>query len=708
VLFFHSSPDARLKSSRLPRQFARPRVEALEDRTLLATNVLVQAFNITGGTPTATDNDFTRINNAIQAATAGETITLQGNFNWTESHAAASWAADNYGITAPSGLDGVTLTAANLGSAQILGPGATPGVDLTGVFFFNGPNTGWTISNLRLVDFDFSIGFSTLTPGNFSGTKILNNYIKVATNLNTTQDPAYLDQNIGLRLSFGQNQTIQGNTFEFNGDGVSDPGTNSLAEDIGIQTDTSAHDTTWDGLLIDHNTFRVLRAQSANPEKLIGIWENTYANGANITISNNQFLNQAAGNNPTLNDQIAIQLSAHSTATSTVTYSGNTIQGAHFGFLWYAGVDFSDGDAVRLWQNTIKNTDTAVFIQSKGAANLWRNTITGSHTAAVEVTDGGRLESSGPVTNAVQENFLKGGTEGILVKSDAGAIGSVYDNDLSGNSGFALDNQTATTIQAIANWWGTAKQAGVAAKIQGPANFNPFLLLGDDTQPATPGFQGDFRGGVQFVQQPTGAAAGQIIAPPVTVEVLDIFGKLLTTGSSQITLALSPNAVGATLGGTTTRPSQNGIATFNNLFVTAAGTFTMTATIAGLPPAVSQPFTISALAASRLVFLTQPPNIASGGILPPIVVQVADKFGNPVKKAGVTVTVSLFPGVLFGNLTMITNALGQAVFTNLQIFATGPHVLIATASGLAAAQSQVFNVLALPVPNPIGPRRRWV
>ena len=35
-------------------------------------------------TPTAADNDYTRINDAIQAAGAGDTIKLLGTFDWTE------------------------------------------------------------------------------------------------------------------------------------------------------------------------------------------------------------------------------------------------------------------------------------------------------------------------------------------------------------------------------------------------------------------------------------------------------------------------------------------------------------------------------------------------------------------------------------------------------------------------------------------------
>src|SRR5215471_3735522 len=52
--------------------------------------------------PTATDNDYTRINNAIQAVSSGDTIKLAGTFNWTEANAAASWALGSDGLTGGS------------------------------------------------------------------------------------------------------------------------------------------------------------------------------------------------------------------------------------------------------------------------------------------------------------------------------------------------------------------------------------------------------------------------------------------------------------------------------------------------------------------------------------------------------------------------------------------------------------------------------
>ena len=112
------------------------------------------------GTPTASDNDYTRINNAVYSIAGGGTITLSGTFDWTETNAAASWAlgsdgiastVDDYSIVVPANLNGVTFTATTLGAGTIQGPDDLPGVELEGVFFFNGgDNQNWTISNIRV------------------------------------------------------------------------------------------------------------------------------------------------------------------------------------------------------------------------------------------------------------------------------------------------------------------------------------------------------------------------------------------------------------------------------------------------------------------------------------------------------------------------------------------------------------------------------
>ena len=177
--------------------------------------------------PTANDNDYTRINNAVQAAINGQTIKLLGTFNWTEPNAAASWATgsnyiagdlDDYSILVPAGLNNVTFTADNLGDATIQGPGDLPALDLEGVFFFNGgDNQNWTISNIRFLDFDLAIGMFSGAGGTdaFNNTHIVNNYIRMARDVDSAGDTF---QNIGIYYSFGTNQVISGNAIDIPGD----------------------------------------------------------------------------------------------------------------------------------------------------------------------------------------------------------------------------------------------------------------------------------------------------------------------------------------------------------------------------------------------------------------------------------------------------------------------------------------------------------
>jgi len=68
-----------------------------------AITVLVRSTGDEGVTPTDTDNDYTRINDALQALTSvgdGTVFLLQGTFDWTEPFAAADWALGSDGLPA--------------------------------------------------------------------------------------------------------------------------------------------------------------------------------------------------------------------------------------------------------------------------------------------------------------------------------------------------------------------------------------------------------------------------------------------------------------------------------------------------------------------------------------------------------------------------------------------------------------------------------
>jgi uncharacterized repeat protein (TIGR01451 family) len=454
----------------------------------------------------AANNDYRRIQNALNAASSGDTIILNGTFDFTQPFAAAAWAlgndntagtADDYEVLVPSGVNNVILTANSLGSATIQGPSDLAAVNLEGFLVFDssdfpGGNKGWTVSNLRILDFDLSIGMFAGSSSDYNNTTITNNFIRIPNDLNATVAPADVNQNIGINFSFGTNQTISGNSFQVPGDGVSDSGAGNFSSSVVMQSNTSGG-SVYDGLNISNNVIHILNAQSANPQVTLGIWENGHAHTSNITIANNSFLNDAAGNSPALNIERAFRVTSHSGATSTVTYSGNTVNGANIGFQWIAGTDFIGSEGVVgpavLTGNQITNCDTGVLVQSNGIAHLETDVITGSGAGGGVHVATGELTGSGANTNGIFQTFVTGGSaDGVLIDATAGTIAPIIDNDLSGNTGFGLHNLSASAIAASPNWWGNNLVANVTAAVNGNATFDPWLASGTDVSAAT-GFQ---------------------------------------------------------------------------------------------------------------------------------------------------------------------------------------------------------------------------
>jgi hypothetical protein len=103
-----------------------------------------------------------------------------------------------------------------------------------------------------------------------------------------------------------------------------------------------------------------------------------------------------------------------------------------------------------------------------------------------------------------------------------------------------------------------------------------------------------------FGQQPTNTAAGAVITPAVTVQVLDVNNNLVTGDSTdQVTLTLASNPTGATLSGTTTVTVSGGVAKFSNLSINLVGTgYTLSAGSGSLKSATSASFNITSASAT--------------------------------------------------------------------------------------------------------------
>jgi|GEM_PF-1539870 len=369
------------------------RVTAVLDHASASTTVLftdtgvvtVRSIGETGDTPDAFDNDYTRINDVIQAVGDGVVVKLEGTFDWTESFADLSWSKgsdgvantdDDYGIVAPPGFDDVTIRAANLGDAVIHGPGDLPGESFEGfLFLYGGTFHGWTMENLHVQGFDWSVAmFCCSGPGGlhqFDDVSVLGNLIEVPVDYSPHVAPDDAYQNVAIHLAFGDQQTISGNEIVFPGTGVSDtsdpnPANHSYAASVGLQSNTSGG--AYEGLVISDNLLRVTGAQSADPERIYGIWENGHAHTSNITVEGNTFLNESAGNDPALNRQRAFRVTSHSSDTTTVLYQGNRVEGANIAFHWLDdGYDFEPPatvKAVEVVGNVILGNGTGVFVHS--------------------------------------------------------------------------------------------------------------------------------------------------------------------------------------------------------------------------------------------------------------------------------------------------------------------------------------------------------
>jgi hypothetical protein len=199
-----------------------------------------------------------------------------------------------------------------------------------------------------------------------------------------------------------------------------------------------------------------------------------------------------------------------------------------------------------------------------------------------------------------------------------------------------------------------------------------------------------------FTTQPTNTTAGVAISPAVVVTIEDSLGNVATSATNSITMGIGTGS--GSLLGTTSVNATSGVATFSNLSINLAGTgYTLAASATGLTAATSNAFNVTVGAVAKVVFTTQPSNVAAGiSIAPAVVVSVEDAVGNVVPTATNPITVAIganpASGTLSGTATVVAAA-GVATFSNLSINKIGTGYTLTAVSGvLTGATSTAFNV----------------
>jgi hypothetical protein len=129
-------------------------------------------------------------------------------------------------------------------------------------------------------------------------------------------------------------------------------------------------------------------------------------------------------------------------------------------------------------------------------------------------------------------------------------------------------------------------------------------------------------------QVPRTVVAGQVMAPAVIVQMLDATNHVVKLDGSTVTLTIGSGPANGTLGGTLSAQVIDGVATFNDLSLTKAGTYKLAASGGGFS-VTSGKFTVVPAAASEMICLRGPSDCVAGVKMSPAVqFELLDAFGN--------------------------------------------------------------------------------
>jgi hypothetical protein len=180
----------------------------------------------------------------------------------------------------------------------------------------------------------------------------------------------------------------------------------------------------------------------------------------------------------------------------------------------------------------------------------------------------------------------------------------------------------------------------------------------------------------------------------IKVQLLDTYGNVASNNHTTINATIGSGPNGAALTGTIGVAPSSGVATFSNLVLKTAGTYTIHFASGSLSLNTSS-FTVSPAAANKLIF-SQPPvsTTQNANISPSIVVDVTDTFGNLITTSTAAIKLALSTGPKGATMTTLTvNAVGgHATFASVSFSHTGSYKLKASATGLTLVTSGAFTI----------------
>jgi hypothetical protein len=200
---------------------------------------------------------------------------------------------------------------------------------------------------------------------------------------------------------------------------------------------------------------------------------------------------------------------------------------------------------------------------------------------------------------------------------------------------------------------------------------------------------------ISFSAGPADAIAGASNNAPtgIVVHVQDALGSPVVGDAVTLAVASGPGALTVTNGQLT---DVNGDATFTDAVLTAAGSYTLSATEATASLTTTSGTIVISPAAATLVFTTQPTDVVQGGTLNAISVTKQDAFGNvySTDTDQVDFTVSACSGFALGSANL-DGSTGTATLSSPQQFYSVAIGLQVTASDAAATLNVLSSAFAV-------------
>jgi adhesin/invasin len=403
------------------------------------------------------------------------------------------------------------------------------------------------------------------------------------------------------------------------------------------------------------------------------------AAGATITPAVTLQLPDSSGN-AVHTSGVAISLHTTSGATLSGTLTQNTDAN---GIATFADLSIAQAGAYRLQanaSNAASATSNAFTITAGPAAVIMPSSGT-PQSAIVGTVFGSALVAT--VTDAAG-NPVKG-VPVTFVAAGTGASGT-----FGGQSTIVVPTDAQGHAAAVLTANNTAGSYVVVASADGISGTAEFVLT---NLPAN-------AGGLAFVQQPVSTPVGQVVAPPVTVQLQDAAGHPVAVAGVPVVISLSSGT--GTLSGTQVRLTDpNGTATFNDLSINQAGTKQLAATAPGQISAASAPFSITGGNAGNIVVFAGSPQttVVLKVFGTPLQARVTDSLGNPVSGVPVSFLINAgssgASGTFGGSAGAVTDSNGIATAPVLTANdQTGIFTVTATTPGVSSGA--VFSLANLP------------